>query len=155
MNSEEKLHKEIDLIQDCIKRMANNSFLLKGWTISLVSIILTFSPKNISQVFLGSIMLVIVIAFWSLDAYFLRLERMYRKMYNWVLTERKNGNTTYEYDLDPSRFKSQVEKITCVMFSKTLFLFYGVILVPVIIFIFSNLYDYLISKNNIVVLLIN
>lgn len=155
MNSEEKLHKEIDLIQDCIKRMANNSFLLKGWTISLVSIILTFSPKNISQVFLGSIMLVIVIAFWSLDAYFLRLERMYRKMYNWVLNERKNGNTTYEYDLDPSRFKSQVEKITCVMLSKTLFLFYGVILVPVIIFIFSNLYDYLISKNNIVVLLIN
>lgn len=30
MISVEELHKEIDLIQDCINRMAKNSFLIKG-----------------------------------------------------------------------------------------------------------------------------
>ena len=39
MDKEEKiqiveLHKEIDLIQSCINRMAGNSFLLKGWVVS-------------------------------------------------------------------------------------------------------------------------
>ena len=29
----EIIHKEIDLIQSCISRMANNSFLLKGWAV--------------------------------------------------------------------------------------------------------------------------
>ena len=40
--NKENLHKEIDLIQECIKRMANNSFLLKGWTISLVAVVLAW-----------------------------------------------------------------------------------------------------------------
>lgn len=157
MNNDEKenLHKEIDLIQDCIKRMANNSFLLKGWAISLASIILTFSPKDINQFLLSSVILIIIVVFWSLDAYFLRLERMYRKMYDWVLHERKKGNTAYEYDLNPYRFENQVKNTISIMYSKTLFLFYGVISVPIIIFIFFYLYSCFISKNNIVVLFIN
>lgn len=35
MKNEEVLVKEIDLIQSCINRMAQNSFIIKGWTISL------------------------------------------------------------------------------------------------------------------------
>ena len=31
----EELFKEIDLIQGCINRMANNSFLIKGWALSV------------------------------------------------------------------------------------------------------------------------
>ena len=27
----EEIHKEIDLIQSCITRMAQNSFMIKGW----------------------------------------------------------------------------------------------------------------------------
>lgn len=37
----EILHKEIDIIQECIKRMADCSFKLKGWYISLVTLALT------------------------------------------------------------------------------------------------------------------
>lgn len=36
MDNEKILLKEIDLAQDVIKRMANNSFIIKGWTITLV-----------------------------------------------------------------------------------------------------------------------
>lgn len=40
METHTNLHKEIDLIQECIKRMASNSFMLKGWTITIFAIVL-------------------------------------------------------------------------------------------------------------------
>lgn len=32
--SNEELFKEIDLIQNCIERMAKNSFMIKGWSLT-------------------------------------------------------------------------------------------------------------------------
>lgn len=37
----EELHKEIDLIQGCITRMADSSFQLKEWYITLIAVALT------------------------------------------------------------------------------------------------------------------
>jgi len=47
MDNTEILHKEIDLIQGIINRMANNSFLLKGWIISLIAVILALTKDTI------------------------------------------------------------------------------------------------------------
>lgn len=46
-DKQKSLEKEIDLIQKCIERMAKNSFIVKGWAISLASVILALLPKNI------------------------------------------------------------------------------------------------------------
>ena len=46
-NKQTILHKEIDLIQDCIKRMANNSFLIKGWTVSLIAVVLALAKDKL------------------------------------------------------------------------------------------------------------
>lgn len=110
MNSldKENLHKEIDLIQDCIKRMAHNSFLLKGWTISIVAVVLALSEKNVSPYFLVLVVLVPLISFWYLDAFFLYTEKLYRKMYEWVIAERSKSNNEKMYDLNPHRFKDQL-----------------------------------------------
>ena len=43
----EELHKEIDLIQGCINRMAQNSFLIKGWTVTLFAVILALLPEKV------------------------------------------------------------------------------------------------------------
>ena len=44
----EEIHKEIDLIQSCITRMAQNSFMVKGWFVSLYAVVLALLPeKNI------------------------------------------------------------------------------------------------------------
>lgn len=45
----EQLHKEIDLVQSCISRMANNSFMCKGWLLSLIVAILALLPENINR----------------------------------------------------------------------------------------------------------
>jgi len=151
MNNTDKdnLHKEIDLIQECIKRMASNSFLLKGWTISLVAIVLALSEKNVNPYFLGLAVLVPLISFWYLDAFFLYTEKLYRKMYEWVIAERPKSNDEKMYDLNPHRFKDQLkvkgsdrlESEWTVMWSKTLRCFYAipaVLVVLILVVLFLN-----------------
>ena len=68
-NLQNILHKEIDLIEQCISRMSQHSFYLKGWTISLIVIIFTLlSAKDIQNYIPIDIFLIIAtIAFWYLD----------------------------------------------------------------------------------------
>jgi hypothetical protein len=73
-----------------------------------------------------------VIAFWVLDAYYLRQERMYRKLYTWVITNRLN-TSEYIYDLNARRFESDVDSIPATMKSITLFYFYGAILLILVV----------------------
>lgn len=115
--------REINLIQDIIKRMANNSFLVKGWSVTLV--VVTMLLKGTSSHIL--IAFIPVIAFWILDAYYLRQERMYRELYKWVIANRLNSSE-HIYDMNARRFESDVDSIVATMFSITLLCFYGPIL---------------------------
>lgn len=124
MSDHENLHKELDLVQDCIKRMASNSFLIKGWTLTLLTVIVTLS-KDVGLTKLCMILLVPTICFWYLNAYFLRAECRYRMLYGWVLANRPTTNE-HQYDLNPSRFDKDVSGELDFMFSKTLAVFYGI-----------------------------
>jgi hypothetical protein len=129
MTDKDSLHKEIDLIQGIINRMANNTFLLKGWLVSLIAIIIALIKDSIiiaESVYFGIMLLLIVVAFWYLDAFFLHKEKCFRKMYDWVIENRKNTDE-YLYNLDYTRFEKQISNILCLMFSKTLIIFYGLI----------------------------
>jgi len=140
-NKQEIIHKEIDLIQDCIKRIANNSFLLKGWTISLVVVVLTLS-KGYEFKKLFSILMLLIACFWYLDTFFLWTEKRYRRMHEWVIKNRENTEE-YLYDLDPSRFNDKVERRIQMMFSLTMGVFYGV---PFLIFLMGYFYQIQIVK---------
>lgn len=112
--------KEIEIIENIISRMANNSFIIKGWTITLVviSMLLSQDPK------LRLFSIVPCIFFWGLDAYFLWLEKLYRALYDWVIVNRLSTNT-YLFDLNArTRFSNQVGSIFKVMVSPSLLLFY-------------------------------
>lgn len=117
------LHKEVDLIQSCISRMANNSFLLKGWALSLMAIILTLIAESNCGSTVGLILFFVILCFWGLDAFFLMTERKYRCLYNWVISNRLQQNLDDAYSLDVSRFDKDVtlgDSILC----KTALLFY-------------------------------
>jgi len=119
------LHKEIDLIQDCIKRMAHNSFLIKGWTVSLIAVVLALAKDKIDFFYICLILLIPVLGFWYLDAFFLRTEKKFRKMYKWVITNRMKRDDNM-YDVDPNQYNDEVESLLSVMFSKTLKVFFGI-----------------------------
>ena len=97
---EKVLLKEIDLIQACINRMAQNSFMIKGWTISLVAVVLAVLPESFDLTGLCLIGIVATLCFWYLDAFFLRTEKLYRWKYEWVL-EKRLSCEDFCYNLDP------------------------------------------------------
>ena len=129
MADREYMFKEITIIQDIIKRMASNSFMLKGWTLTLVIVTLLLKGTKY-QVLIAFIPLLV---FWVLDAYFLWLERLYRKLYNWVINNRLTSDD-FLLDMNINRFKTEVQCIFRIMFSITLGLFYGSITVLLIIY---------------------
>jgi hypothetical protein len=71
----------LQLIQAVITRMAGNSFLLKGWSVSLVAGLSALTKAEADASF-GWIALGVVVVFAFLDAYYLALERAYRKLYD-------------------------------------------------------------------------
>jgi len=123
------LLKEIDLIQSIISRMSNTSFLIKGWAVTMISFIFAFRTN---QAVLPLVFIPLFL-FWFLDGYFLQQERLYRKLYQWVIENRMTDDS-HLFSLNAARFRK--ESIFKAMFSITLGMFYGVALSLIIVFIF-------------------
>ncbi len=75
--------KHLELIQGVVNRLSTNSFLLKGWSVTLVSALFALSAgdSNPAFVFLAYIP---AFVFWGLDGYYLWEEKKFRKLYDHV-----------------------------------------------------------------------
>ena len=133
MEEEDKLReymlKEIEIIQDIVRRIGFNSFMIKGWAITLVVVTLLLKGTEY-QVWIAFIPLLV---FWFLDAYFLWQERMYRKLYEWVINNRLKTEE-YLFDMNAYRFKGEVQSRFRIMFSITLGWFYVSIAILIVIY---------------------
>ncbi len=116
--------KHLEFLQGIINQMANNSFLLKGWSVVVVSafFVLDFKTANSSIIYLAFMP---IIAFWILDGYFLWQERLYRKLYDKV---RNLKEDEIDFSMDVSPIKALVNSWFKTIFSKTLLIFHGMIL---------------------------
>lgn len=103
-------------IQAVISRMASNSFLIKGWTITLFSALLALTVSSSSRRYLP-IGFIPLFAFWYLDYYYLRQERLFRKLYEHVITSEE----PVDFRMDTARF---THKVGCVFWSPSLAAFY-------------------------------
>jgi len=129
----ERKLKHLEMIQGVINRMAHCSFLLKGWSVILVSGLFALAAKEANPLFVYLAYLP-VIAFWVLDGYYLYQERLYRKLYGKV---RKMEASNIDFEMNPTSFKGEdgctwPESIM----SKTMFLFHGILVLTVIIVMF-------------------
>lgn len=84
-------HKELDLTQAVINRMADCSFKMKGWAVMIVSALFVLLSKiEIHQykwiVFVFPLIPLIFMAY--LDALYLRQERLYRTWYDYLVSTR-------------------------------------------------------------------
>lgn len=70
----------LKMIQAIIGRLAGNSFLLKGWSVTLAAALIAFarvdSDRSLAWISVG-----VVVVFAGLDAYYLALEREFRELY--------------------------------------------------------------------------
>ena len=120
--------KHIDIVQSTISRMAQNSFAIKGWTITILVGLFVFlqNDKFRNNIF---IYLIPIIFFWLLDSYYLWQERLFRKLYNYIIV-----NVTEESDLsmNVTQYKNTV-KFYSSLFSVTEIVIYLPLLLIVLL----------------------
>lgn len=114
--------------------MANNSFLLKGWSITIVGALFALGFKDLNRMYVIT-SFVILFFFWLLDGYYLSRERLFIYLYDHV---RLKSNEEVNFSMNVNEFEGQATWLGCAK-SKTLFLFYGGLsVVHLLIFIYLS-----------------
>ena len=100
--TESKL-KHLEMIQAVISRMANNSFLIKGWCLTLVSGLLALAGGNGGNTKLVFVTYLPVLMFWYLDGFFLQQERLFRKIYDYKRLQPETDFAISPVDIPPEK----------------------------------------------------
>lgn len=123
--------KHLELVQGVVNRLSTNSFLLKGWSVVLVSALFALSTpnSNVSFVLLAYFPAVV---FWGLDAYFLGQERLYRALYDHV---RKLDAGDIDFSMDAKSVGSGQDfwGWLSALVSGTLLAFHGVLIGAIVV----------------------
>jgi len=129
MDNDDKLAKHVELVQGVINRMASNSFLLKGWSVTLVVglFALAASGGNWAYSVLG---LLPSLSFWWLDAYYLQQERLFRKLHDAV---RRGELESDLYGMNTAKYAAYVPDLLSTAFSKSVLALHGVVVATVVI----------------------
>ncbi|MER6191621.1 hypothetical protein [Streptomyces cyaneofuscatus] len=121
--------KHLEFIQAVVARLANGSFLIKGWTMTVAGIFFGISVNNLSWK-IATTGIVPIVGFWLLDSYYLRQERLFRKLYDDV---RKPDSGVEAFSMDISPYSPQVTW-SKVIRSHTVVNFYGTLLLVAAVF---------------------
>ena len=122
----------LGFIQGVITRMGANSFLLKGWSVTLVAAMFALAVKDADKRFM-LIAYFPIFVFWALDAFFLHQEKLFRKLYEDVASGAVYSESC---TLDTSVVRNKVPSGIAVFFSKTLLSFHGAIVLVVLFSMF-------------------
>lgn len=122
-SSSEHRHKHLDYLQAVIARMANNSFLFKGWAITLASALVGLGAVE-SQRPLLVIALMATLLFWRLDGYHLWLEKGFIQLYQMV-ARKHNSEIDFNMTIDKNHGLARWLHTCC---RWHLVLFYGTII---------------------------
>lgn len=121
---EEKI-KHLEFIQAIITRLNSNSFVIKGWVITLMAAVFAISAAE-KDLFIGFLNYLILPAFWVLDGFFLSQERQYRGLYQEVA---KKKNSEIDFSLNAKEFNKGRNIWLSTIFSSTLIVFYASLII--------------------------
>lgn len=114
--------KHLEMIQGVVNRLAADSFRIKGWAVVLVGALLVLVVRE-DRTALAAIGFIPVALFWSLDAYFLWQERLFRALYDHV---RLLPPDEIDFSMEVSRVADGGTRTwQGALFSRTLLLFYA------------------------------
>lgn len=125
----DKKFKHLDYIHNSINRMSTNSFLIKGWAITIISALFIFADDQMNERILAIAILAMVI-FWYLNGYFLQQERKFRALYDKVriLSENK-----IDFSMSTDEFKKNEYSLISGIFGSTIWPLYLTIIIMIIV----------------------
>ena len=121
-------YKHLEMIQSIIQRMANNSFMLKGWAVTLIVAIFALADENTNQNYFG-LTYIPAIAFWFLDAYYLQLERKFKILYDEIRQKSAVDFDLSIQDINYKKIKKEKLRYVKCLFSASEWLFY----IPIVV----------------------
>jgi hypothetical protein len=106
---EELRLRHLDAIQQIINRLGQNSFTIRGWSVTLASVVFALlstqggAERNFVLVSLAPVWI-----FWGLDAFYVRKERLFRRLYAAQAHDLRTGETPgtvelFNMNVDPYR----------------------------------------------------
>ena len=128
MNEDHRKH--LEFIQAVIARMANNTFLIRGWSVALISALFALAAKDSNKSFVA-VSYFPCVMFWFLDGYYLSQERKFRSKYNSIRSSPKN-----DFDMDPGISGNKKDSWIRSLLSPTAIIFHGTILAGISIALF-------------------
>ena len=125
----DKKVKHLEFAQSTINRLSTNSFLLKGWSVVLVSALIILSGEESDDKF-AYLAFVPIVIIWGLDGYFLWQERLYRKLYDHI---RNKDEAEIDFSMSTAEVSDGVLGLASAIFSKTLLPFHGAIIGAILV----------------------
>ena len=110
----------LGMVQDVIKRLADNSFAVRRWTLVTVGALIALAVRADDPI-LAYASLGPALIFWGLDSYYLRQEQIFRMLYNRIRTK---PSSVEPFAMWIPGLASPREGFRSVMFSITEFLVY-------------------------------
>jgi hypothetical protein len=125
--------KHLEFVQAIIHRLAGNSFLLKGWSITLAVGLFALAASRDSAHNFAVVALLPSLSFWGLDAYYLRQERLFCALYRDIV-ERANGTHTpvEMFAIDTAIYNGRVHCWVRTLFSPTVFWVHAAVVTGVV-----------------------
>ncbi|MHA5123193.1 hypothetical protein R5Q06_03245 [Oenococcus oeni] len=123
----------LQIIESTISRMASNSFLIKGWSLTALGGLIALYVANQSKSWSYDLLLVCLgacILFWINDAYYLNLERCFRKLYASVASQTEEK---IDFSMDPPCIKGGFR---CALVQPVFLFSYGIILIIVLLMLY-------------------
>ena len=125
----DKKTEHLKLIQNIITRMGGNLFLLKGWAVTLIVALFAIAAKDVEGIYVLFSFFILII-FWILDGFFLSIERCFKELYNDVRLKKEEE---IDFSMKYNNHNKGRNTWTKSIFSKTLLIFYGTLLVFMLI----------------------
>jgi hypothetical protein len=121
----DKKLKHLEFIQSTISRMGNNSFIIKGWLITLVSALYALAAKdaNLNYVFVTYFA---IPTFWGIDGYFISQERKFRSLYDVVRLKEEND---IDFDMNNKLYHNHENSWLASMYSVAIYPLYVITLI--------------------------
>lgn len=135
--------KHLEFLQNNINRMNQCSFKMKGWTITIFSALVALYASSITDEKSGNILylfsaMVSTLLFWCLDSLYLSKERRFIGVYNDTIGvgngKKQKPIHISEYEIPIHKYKGWKYCFINAMISPTEIMFYGVIIVGLIVF---------------------
>jgi hypothetical protein len=102
----------LQMVQAVVSRMGQNAFAVKTWSVTVIAAVFAFAPSDPSARLGLWMVLVPTAAFWWLDAYYLRQERLFRMLYAKIV-----AGGVAPYSMDAAAFVNEVAGVPRIAFA--------------------------------------